>query len=633
MQKKYILLVFILLIGIGLSSCNRPSSPTDCTPADLEAPTIISPGFLANVGEGPTTGSLPPEFFQWEYDSDCPPEQFKLRFSSDRHFGTTRAGTTDGELTWPPADARYSQVPLEPATMYFWYVHAITDGVDGPNSATQAFFTGPDCGGYIIPALPSAPELISPDPGEILDQLSVELHFQLGEHRCLPEGYIIDLQTNPSFSGRNLLTEFGSPSTYVLTEELDDCTAYFWRVAAINRGWRGYFSEPRLFYTRASEDCISAPATVSRVDLTLPHCTPEELVAPELVYPWHYSRYSYQRSRTTIPAGLFRWTYPGGCFPDGYQLLLSTDLDFGGARTGSTEGQVTWPLESLYSEAPLELGTQYFWMVQAEVDGVQGPESEIYSFFTGNYCGYYHDSLGAPQLIAPLDRAVIHDRSFLVHYTNSEERPCWPEWFHIEVQTDPEEFTGITPETPRWTTNSSANSFYRLRESALRDCTTYYWRVAGIIDPYTGRIMGPYSEVWSFSTDWSGACAYAAEGTPMARASMDLPCLQGPDPTTYPTVGYLLAGEAAPILALSMNQQWWYIDNPDGTDVCAVPMDSVTLEGDASEVPFMNNPQLEPEDTDDGGGGEPSPCAGLDFNACIAASCTWNPVPTPGHCE
>jgi hypothetical protein len=629
MQKKNILLVFVLLIGIGLSSCNRPSSPTDCTSADLEAPTIISPGYLANVGEGPTTGSLPPEFFQWEYDSDCPPEQFKLRFSSDRHFGTTRVGTTDGELTWPPADTRYSQVPLEPATMYFWYVYAITDGVDGPNSATQAFFTGPACGGYIFPVVPSAPELISPARGEVLGELSTELHFQVGERKCLPQGYFVELETDPGFSGTNLLTEFVSPSTYVLTEELDDCTAYYWRVTGVNWGYRGYVSETRVFYTRASDDCISAPATVARADLTLPHCTPEELVAPELVYPWHNCRSCYSARYTTIPVGFFNWTFPGRCFPDGYHLLLSIERDLSSARSDSTEGEVYWPVESLYSEPPLEPATQYFWSVQAEADGVLGPESATYTFFTSpQYC----TTLTSPQLQAPYDGTVIHERSVWLHFMNGDENPCWPDWFHIEVQTDPEELIGLSPETTPRTIRSSTDSFYRLYGRDLHDCTTYFWRVAGINDRYTGRSVGPYSEVWSFSTDWSGACAYAAEGTPMARASTDLPCLQGPDPATYPTVGYLLAGERAAILAQSMDRQWWYIDNPDGTDICAVPMDSTTADGDVSELPRFNNPEIEPEEPESGGG-DASPCAGLSVNVCpLTPGCTWKLVPTP-HCE
>jgi hypothetical protein len=73
-----------------------------------------------------------------------------------------------------------------------------------------------------------------------------------------------------------------------------------------------------------------------------------------------------------------------------------------------------------------------------------------------------------------------------------------------------------------------------------------------------------------------------------------------------------------------MDQQWWYVDNPDGTDICAVPMDSTTADGDISEVPRFNNPEIEPEESDDGGGGEPSVCAGLDFNDCSAAGCAWS---------
>jgi hypothetical protein len=60
---------------------------------------------------------------------------------------------------------------------------------------------------------------------------------------------------------------------------------------------------------------------------------------------------------------------------------------------------------------------------------------------------------------------------------------------------------------------------------------------------------------------------------------------------------------------------------PNGPDSFVVSMDSTTLEGDASEVPFWVNPQIEPEESDEGGRSAPSEChEGLDINACAAAS-------------
>ena len=124
--------------------------------------------------------SLTPEFFEWEFDPDCTPEHFKIKFSPDPHFGIARFGMTDGELTWPPSGATYPQAPSEPATEYFWNVRAWTDGVNGPDSVTRVFFTGLLC---TSASEMGEPDLLFPDPGEVIGELYAELHYQAGEPR------------------------------------------------------------------------------------------------------------------------------------------------------------------------------------------------------------------------------------------------------------------------------------------------------------------------------------------------------------------------------------------------------------------------------------------------------------------
>jgi hypothetical protein len=621
MMKRLLLVSGLLMLGLCLSSCNRPTSSTPCTPADLEPPTLTSPGLYTNVGTAPTIGSLTPGLFQWEFDPDCTPEHFKLKFSPDRHFGIARAGMTDGELTWPPTGATYPQGPLEPATEYFWNVRAWTDGVNGPDSSTRVFFTGPLC---TSASEMGAPELLSPDPGEVIHELYAELHYQVGEPKCLPEGYLVDLQTDSSFSGTNLLTEFGTPGTYVLTDELTDCTTYYWRVASLYGGVPGPFSETRAFNVAVGPACVVPAIDVdwlSDLEVLWPPempCDPYHVPPPEPIYPPPYSSIGEAATIGSIPDGLLQWDI--GCQPAGFKLRFSTDQFFETARTGETDGERSWPVPGEPAEPPLEPGSQYFWNVNGY--GIAtGPTSWTSSFFTGPECPDT-SKLVAPELVEPPDGAEITDRNVDLHYVTGEPK-CLPDGYFIDLQTVPDfSDTSLILEY-------SVPVTYIL--TRVEDCTTYYWRVAAIQD----GVYSPFSEVRTFATNLEGLCGLAIEELPYARATRDLPCLQGPDPSLYPTMGYLLAGESAPIVALSMDRQWWYIDNPDGTDFCAVPQDNTESEGDTSELPHWSNPELDQDETEGDGG--PSGChAGLLFNECIAAggspSCNYSVNPPACTC-
>ena len=225
----------------------------DCTPADLVPPILISPGPFVNVGTDPTIGSIPADLLQWSFPVDCVPDHFKIKFSPDRTFGMARSGMTDGYQTSWPISGDPPQMPLEPATQYSWTVRAWTDGVNGPDAPVRAFFTGPTCASASELV---APELLSPDDGAEVDDLYVMLHYQPSEPKCLPDGYFIDLQTDLNFSGTTLLGAFSVPGTYVLTDELDDCRMYYWRVAAMKGQTVGPYSETRSFLTDQAGTCM-----------------------------------------------------------------------------------------------------------------------------------------------------------------------------------------------------------------------------------------------------------------------------------------------------------------------------------------------------------------------------------------
>jgi hypothetical protein len=155
-----------------------------------------------------------------------------------------------------------------------------------------------------------------------------------------------------------------------------------------------------------------------------------------------------------------------------------------------------------------------------------------------------------------------------------------------------EDFSGTSLYDQSW---SSKHTFFPVAD--LEDCTTYYWRVAAIKD----MTFGPFSESRAFFTNKSGLCAQSM--APQLEAMRDLACYQGPVPGTYPILGYMVQGETAPIVAQSLDQTWWYIENPDAPDICAVPKDGGSPEGDTSDVPMWNNPEIPTDDQGDGDGG------------------------------
>ncbi len=144
-------------------------------------------------------------------------------------------------------------MPLQEVTRYYTRVAGMVGTDMGPWSSTRSFFTGPEC---TSPSELVAPELFSPAHNEELTELVATLEFGPGTSPCQPDGYFIDLQTDQTFSGTNLLGSFASPSGTVMTDPLVDCEIYYWKVAAHQNGTNGPFSETRRFYTNESGTCV-----------------------------------------------------------------------------------------------------------------------------------------------------------------------------------------------------------------------------------------------------------------------------------------------------------------------------------------------------------------------------------------
>lgn len=613
MSKKIWAVVILLLLG-GLVACDRPASDP-CTPEDLVPPELVLPANYSNVG----TSSVQPNFVQpdlleWTFSPDCVPDHFKILMSPDMDFGFARSGMTNGETTWPLSSFAYPQLGLDPATEYFWRVRAWTDGVNGPDSSTHVFFTGPQCASA---AASDPPELLEPAPGEVIDQHYATLHYIAGgASPCLPEGYFVDLQTDSSFSGTTLLGQYDIPGTWVLTDELTDCTTYWWRVAPIVDGVQGPFSEARAFTIAMDPTCIPYSfqfPEVPYVELNL--CDPEDLIAPTLVDPPQAAVLDPAATGDTVPIPdeFFEWNSIG-CIPEKFKLHFSSDPDFGLSRLGYTDGQLVWPPTNLqFPQGPFDAATEYFWYVQAWDEGVLGPPSETRIFFTGPNCSA-SGPVGAPVILEPTEGEEINSTSVTLHWEPGEPE-CVPPWgYFIEIQTN-SGFSGTNILPDPWASKHTLATI-----DGLEDCTTYYVRMAATLDGQGN--LGPFSETRSFFTNESGVCIQAM--APEVSALRDLACYLGPDPANFPIQGYLLAGETAAVVAQNLDRDWWYIENPDAPNYCAIPKDGVEPVGEIGQIPMWNDPVIE------------QACSTYtNENSCRAAGCEWVPQATRaggGYC-
>ena len=212
-----------------------------CEPTGLIPPDSLNPSNYEIVS------SLTPTL-EWDYPFYCDPAGFVIRLSTEHDLaGQTLQGGLGLSDSWLAG-------PLEPATRYWWDVAAIEPPALGNFSGQETFFTGPECtspGDILGPV-----ELVSPPDGAELDDTTAWLQVNAGPSvGCIPDGWALDLQTDPSFGGQNLLTTYMYPGTIVITDPLQDCTQYFWRAAAVEGGLAGAWSEPRSFFTNAAGNC------------------------------------------------------------------------------------------------------------------------------------------------------------------------------------------------------------------------------------------------------------------------------------------------------------------------------------------------------------------------------------------
>ncbi|MGD8604644.1 MAG: fibronectin type III domain-containing protein [Anaerolineales bacterium] len=233
---------------------NCPTNP--CPMTGLLAPDPVDPNQYEVVT------SLTPTL-TWDYPGFCEPEGYALRLGTSHDLSglPLQGGTGIGE-SWTTAS-------LQPGTQYWWDVAAIVPPAMGPFSSARTFLTGPECASS---SALGVPEILSPINGEEVNSLFAWLHYQATPFGCIPDGWALDLQTDSNFAGTNLLGTYNFPGTTVITDELADCTTYYWRVAAVQDNVQGAWSNTGSFFTNDAGNCAVSyipefPMAVPLIDI------------------------------------------------------------------------------------------------------------------------------------------------------------------------------------------------------------------------------------------------------------------------------------------------------------------------------------------------------------------------------
>jgi hypothetical protein len=224
-----------------------------CLVAELDQPVAVWPGAYEIVPD------LRP-VLEWSFPGSCEVGGFGIHLSTEHDFSgpSLGGGTGTPNTRWTTAE------DLEPHTQYWWEVFAGVGTDFGEPSSPRSFFTGPECSPLVGMV---APELISPINGAQVTEGYAKLRYKPGPGGCIPDGYFVNLQTDPAFLGTNLLGEFFLPGTTVFTDPLEDCTIHYWKVAMIQGAVQGPASLPEWFYTNESGICAepSLPPTPAPV--------------------------------------------------------------------------------------------------------------------------------------------------------------------------------------------------------------------------------------------------------------------------------------------------------------------------------------------------------------------------------
>ncbi len=248
------------------------------------------------------------------------------------------------------------------------------------------------------------------------------------------------------------------------------------------------------------------------------------------------------------------------------------------------------------SNVQLDPATTYRWTVTA-ISDVGTEESHNGWFTTGPVCDL--GDLVAPALIRPADGSFekgkgwgyIDEVNYAISYP---AETCTPVGFVVDFSLNPD-FSGED-----WWNVGQPGSFamvedgvllYKNDTNSLKDCEFYFWHAQAYVN-YAGNEFGPFSETFSFYTDFEGECMVISE----FKSIMNANCRSGPwVGENY--LGIIREGETAMLLGLNEDASWgnFRLDN----DIeCWANMKTVEMQGAIFDPRFFQvlEHTLPPED-------------------------------------
>jgi len=222
----------------------------ECDPAFLPIPELVYPeplsvGILDIV---PVDTEL-----VWDNPGPCIPDGYKLELDDDYLFrdNSLFADIVGGDTMY------YTPPTLQAATQYWWHVYSTYQGALSGTSNYASFFTEPECTSQ---SQLTAPVIIYPKNGAFVDTLTPTFNYIPGTPGCIPDYYFIDLQTDQNFQGVTLLGAIAFPTTVVGPSiPLSDCTLHYLKVAAVQDGNTGPYSDIHRFYVNEQGTCFPSP--------------------------------------------------------------------------------------------------------------------------------------------------------------------------------------------------------------------------------------------------------------------------------------------------------------------------------------------------------------------------------------
>ena len=308
----------------GAASCESPQA-SGYAPGTL-TPTSLTINGLTWVKENASEGAAGSMYDWTAYSTQSGSICVSLTFVLHSH--------NPGVYTTPPPTFNYSSE----SSVFILIVntfHWLTSAAVTPTVVTCAT------------ASLQAPALLAPADGSVITILEPTLSWQYPDPACTPQGYRIDLSTDPTFADTSLSGGTGNPSTsWGPGHALADCTTYFWKVAGINDTTLGPASGVFTFRTNASGTCApEATATVSGI-LWFDQCSvaldaspvPSPLPAGCVVDSYGVDADGIHQPSEPFMTGITVNLGPGDC-PSGGPLSTVTDGSGAYAFTGLTPGK------------------------------------------------------------------------------------------------------------------------------------------------------------------------------------------------------------------------------------------------------------------------------------------------------